>query len=204
MSTDAQLLDAWRTGDASGGEALVRKHFVSVYRFFRNKIDGDLDDLVQTTFARCMERREKIDDDQFRPYLFGVARNVLREHYRERNRRREVDLGSESVADLGASPSAVVADKQEHRLLLAALRSIPLDEQIALELVYWESMTGRELATVMGVPEGTARTRLRAARLSLEAALSHLARTPSELKSTLDNLERWSTSIRASLAAGAM
>ena len=203
MSTDAQLLDAWRDGDASGGEALVSKHFVSVYRFFRNKVDGDLDDLVQATFARCMERRDSIEDDRFRAYLFAVARNVLREYYRARTRDREIDLGSASVADLGASPSGILADKQEHRLLLAALRSIPLDEQIALELVYWESMTGRELATALGVPEGTARTRLRAAKLSLEAAMAQLARSPAELKSTLDNLERWSTSVRDSLVANA-
>ena len=203
MGTDAELLEAWRSGDAALGEALVRRHFLSVYRFFRNKVDEDLDDLVQATFARCVERRDAIDERGFRGYLFGVARNVLREHFRQRARVREVDLGTSSVVDLGASPSAVAADKEEHRLLLAALRTIPLDEQIALELVYWESMTGRELAAVMGVPEGTARTRLRAARLSLEASLARLARSPIQVKSTLDNLERWSTSIRDCLAAGA-
>lgn len=203
MATDAELLEAWRDGDTAAGEALVQSNFESIYRFFRNKVDGDLDDLVQATFARCVERRDEAKIREFRPYLFGVARNVLREHYRKRTR-AEVDLGSASVADLGASPSTFVARKQDHRLLLEALRQIPLDDQIALELVYWESMTGRELAAVMGVPEGTARTRLRSARLSLEAALSRIARSPEALKSTLDNLERWSASIREALASGAL
>jgi len=198
---DGILLDAWREGDAESGNELVRRHFVSIYRFFRNKVDGDLDDLVQATFTRCVERRDKVVDDGFRPYLFGVARNVLREHYRERARERKLDLENGSVADFGASPSQLAVERQDHRLLLAGLRQIPLDDQIILELFYWESMTGRELATVLDVPEGTARTRLRSARQSLEAALAGLTRSAHLLQSTLDNLEKWSASIREALAA---
>lgn len=181
----------------------MSRHFVAIYRFFRNKIDGDLDDLVQSTFERCIERRDAIEDGGFRPYLFGIARNVLREHYRGRASNREAGLGTRSAIDLGASPSSVIAEREDHRLLLLALRQIPLDEQVALELVYWESMTGRELAAVLGVPEGTARTRLRSAKQSLEAALASLARSDAALHSTLDNLERWSAAIRETLAADA-
>jgi RNA polymerase sigma-70 factor (ECF subfamily) len=201
--TEVERLAAWRNGDAAAGEALVEANFESVYRFFRNKVDGDLDDLVQATFTRCLERRDDAEIRAFRPYLFGVARNVLREHYRRRAR-ADTDLGNKSVADLGASPSTLVSQKRDHRMLLEALRQIPLDEQVVLELFYWESMTGRELAEVLGVPEGTARTRLRSARMSLEAALARIVRSPDALKTTLDNLERWSASIREALAAGAL
>lgn len=62
--------------------------------------------------------------------------------------------------------------------------------------MYWENLTGREIAQVMGVPEGTARTRLRSARLSLEATLASLARSPQMLEATRDNLEQWSAAIR--------
>lgn len=201
--TEVERLAAWRNGDVAAGEALVEANFESVYRFFRNKVDGDLDDLVQATFTRCLERRDDAEIRAFRPYLFGVARNVLREHYRRRAR-ADTDLGNKSVADLGASPSTLVSQKRDHRMLLEALRQIPLDEQVVLELFYWESMTGRELAEVLGVPEGTARTRLRSARMSLEAALARIVRSPDALKTTLDNLERWSASIREALAAGAL
>ncbi|MEM6989675.1 MAG: sigma-70 family RNA polymerase sigma factor [Myxococcota bacterium] len=204
MADDAELLDAWRDGDAGAGEELVRRHFVSVYRFFRNKVSGDLDDLVQATFARCVERVEKVADTGFRAYMFGVARNVLREHYRKVARNREVDLETASVADHGMTPSRMLAEREDHRLLLAALREIPIDEQVILELIYWESMTGKELAAVLDVPEGTARTRLRSARQSLEAALARLARSPEVLQSTLDNLDKWSAAIRKSLAAGVL
>ena len=197
---DAELLEAWRAGDTASGNKLFHRHIAAVYRFFRTKVAGDLDDLVQMTFMRCANSRDDIREAQrFRPYLFAVARNVLREYYRERGRGREVELGSASVADLADTPSALLVQDEEQRVLVAALRQIPLDEQIALELFYWEKLTAKDLAKVLGVAVGTAKTRLRAARLSLEAKIATLARDPALLQSTLDNLERWSASIRAYL-----
>ncbi|MEM6295481.1 MAG: hypothetical protein AAGA54_29675 [Myxococcota bacterium] len=70
------------------------------------------------------------------------------------------------------------------------------------ELFYWEPMIGREIAEVLEVPEGTARLRMRSAGMALEAALARLVRSTDVLTTKLDNLERWSASIRVSLAAG--
>ena len=204
MNSDEALLAAWREGDARAGNQLVKQHFVAVYRFFRNKVDGDLDELVQTTFSRLTKGVERIEGGAFRAYLFGVARNVLREHYRARAQHRDaIDFEAQSVADLGTTPTGALARKEDHRLLLAALRTIPIEDQVALELVYWEGMKGRELAAVMEVPEGTARSRLRSAKLSLEAALAQLARSPESLASTQDNLERWTAAIRDYLGEAA-
>lgn len=107
VATDAELLAAWRVGDNDAGNALVKRHFAAVYRFFRNKIDGDLDELVQATFVRCTDRVDAIvSNEHFRGFLFGIARNVLKEHFREKVRRREsIDFHITSVADLGTSPT---------------------------------------------------------------------------------------------------
>lgn len=199
METDTELLAAWRAGDDASGNRLVKRHFTAVYRFFRNKVDGDLDELVQATFTRMTSGADRIEPGAFRGFLFGIAHNVLKENYRARARAKQrgaVDFEVRSAVDLGTSPTGALARKQSHRLLLAGLRSIPLQEQIALELVYWEGMTGKEVGQVLGVPEGTARTRLRSARLSLEAALARLARSPDALASTRDNLDRWTAAIR--------
>ena len=75
---DTELLEAWRRGDREAGNLLVERYFVPVYRFFRNKVTGDLDDLVQNTFLRCSQAKDDIrQHSSFRPYLFRVARNVL-------------------------------------------------------------------------------------------------------------------------------
>ncbi len=198
MKSDIELLDAWRDGDKSAGNDLFNRHFDSICRFFANKVSADVDDLIQRTFLACMEGRDRFRGEaSFRAYLFGVARNVLRRHYRDKRYRGErFDALEVSVADMGPGPSMLVADKQEQQLLLHALRRLPLDHQITLELYYWESMSGSELAEVLAVPEGTVRGRIRRAKQLLETALSELATSSEHLESTMANLEGWARSLR--------
>ena len=201
VEDEVELLDAWRGGDLNAGNTLFERHYRAIYRFFHGRVSGELDDLVQTTFARCAASKDRLDGGgTFRGYAYAVARNVLREHYRAQQGAREIDFGSQSVTDLGATPTALIAQQQEQRLLLEALRTIALDHQIALELSYWEGLSSRDLAGVLDVPVGTAKTRLRAARKALEARITELAASPEQLASTLGDLERWSAALRDHMA----
>ena len=87
--------------------------------------------------------------------------------------------------------------RREQQLLLAALRQIPLDSQVVLEMTYWEQMTARAIGEVLGETEAAIRGRLRKAKLELRGAVEALARTPEELRSTLDGLERWADGLRS-------
>ena len=89
-----------------------------------------------------------------------------------------------------------MAKRREERLLLEALRSIPLDHQIALELYYWQEMTAAELAAVLDIPEGTIRSRLRRAKHLLEEQLAELAQSPDLLETTMANLDEWARNLR--------
>ena len=202
MSSDYDLLVQWRAGDGAAGNALFDRHVGAIYRFFRTKVAGELDDLVQATFEASLQSESKFRSDApFRAFLYGIARNVLRSHYRKLTRRREVpDFSVESVADFDDSPSQVIAERREHRVLLEALRRIPLDLQIVIELHYWERLPGSEIATVLDAPEGTIRTRLRRARQLLEQRVREIAESPEVLESTVDNLERWAASLREDVA----
>lgn len=199
MATDLELLEAWRSGDRSAGSQLFERHFDSICRFFANKIQSDVDDLVQRTFQACVEGKERFrGQSSFRTYLFGVAHNVLRSHLRKRRREGErFDFGLTSVFDLGLSPTTLLAQAKEQQLTLQALRRIPLDHQIVLELYYWEDMTAAELAEVLEIPEGTVRGRIRRAKQLLEEQLSLLAENDVDLESTMSNLDSWAKSLRA-------
>ena len=85
---------------------------------------------------------------------------------------------------------------REQQLLLTALRNIPIDSQVVLEMTYWEQMAGKAIAEVLGESEAVIRGRLRKAKLELRGAIEALARTPDELSSTLDGLERWVGALR--------
>ena len=133
----------------------------------------------------------------FRTYLFAIARNQMFMHFRKRmTRDRVLEFTTVSVADLGASPGSIAAAKQEQVLLLRALRRLPVDFQIAVELYYWEQLSTAELAGVLDIPEGTVRSRLTRARERLAKLVQELAESPEQAQSTLGNFDDWLQQLR--------
>lgn len=199
--SDGTLVDAWKTGDARAGEVLFERYYPSVARFFFNKTDeASAQDLIQRTFLACIEGLQRLQaSDNFRGYLFGVAYRSLCKHYERQARERgQLNVSDMSVADLAArTPTQVFAEREEQRLLLQALRAIPLEYQVLLELLYWEKMIVADIAVAMQIPLGTAKTRVRRGRQLLEEAMHALSDSPELKRSTLDNLERWAAEIKS-------
>ncbi|MEM6993585.1 MAG: sigma-70 family RNA polymerase sigma factor, partial [Myxococcota bacterium] len=167
MAEDLELFEAWADGDSRAGSQLFDRHGTSILAFFRNKVgDTAAEDLVQETFLACLRARESFRGDaSFRTYLFRAARNRLINYFtRDRPRQEAVDFGVTSIADLGGSPSSVLAQAEQHQLLVRSLVRLPLELQIAVELHYFEKMTTAEVGQVLEIPTGTVRSRLRRAR----------------------------------------
>jgi RNA polymerase sigma factor (sigma-70 family) len=201
VRSDSELLEQWRAGSRQAGNELFQRYFEAVRRFFVNKVRPDvLGDVVQTTFERVSKGRDRFEGrSSFRTYLFAVAHNVLREHYRDKYRKVNADIDEQSVLDLGAGPSTMLSAHREQRVLLEGLRRLPLESQVLLELYYWEKLTGPQLGEVLGVPENTARSRLRRAKLLLEQAIVQVAGSPEVLESTTMDLDRWAAEVPASM-----
>lgn len=204
VGDDVVLLEAWCRGDKAAGAALFERHYPSIARFFQNKVnEAAQEDLIQETFAACLTSASRFRREaSFRTYLFGIAHNVLMDHVRRLGRRNarlapETDLEETPAESLGLSPVASAMHHQEQRLLLEGLRRIPLIHQTTLELHYWEELTAAEIGEVLGIPLGTAKTRLRNGRAYLEDQLRQLASSPETLQSTLDDLDRWARRVRA-------
>lgn len=200
--SDFELLEAWRNEDEAAGRELFARYFDSVYRFFRNKVDEAAEDLTQQTFMGLVQSRDRFRGDaSFRTYLFMIARKRLYSYLRQRDRRGDaVEFGSASIADLGlVSPSRAVAVRQEQQLLLQALRRLPVDMQLALELFYWEELTVTEISAVLETPVGTVKSRLQRARTRLDAVIAELSESEALLRSTMDNFEMWAKDLQARL-----
>lgn len=198
--SDRALLDAWRGGDRRAGSVLFLRHYDLVNRFFRSKANAsDVPDLIQSTFVACVEGQERYAGaGSFKSWLLGIAFRLLCHHYRSKRRTSaRIDLGSVSAADLAPSPSEVIKARQDERLMLAALRRIPVEHQTLLELVFWEDFTAAEAAEVLGMPLGTAKSRIRRARQLLREQLEAQADSPAALASTLTRLDDWARDVRA-------
>lgn len=203
---DFALLDAWCQGDRSAGGALVERHYSSVARFFRNKVSEAMqEDLIQETFLACTKSAAQFRGQaQFRTFLWGIARNVLASYLRRQGRSRarlgwEADLEQAQAVSFEPSPVATAARHEEQHLLLEALRRIPPPLQIVLGLHYWEDLSVAEIGVVLGVPLGTAKTRLRTGRAYLEDRLRDLAHSPEALPNYPGGLDAWARRMRAQI-----
>ena len=197
---ETALLEAWRSGDARAGDALFQHHFESVYRFFCNKAPDDAEDLCQRTFMALVEGRDRFRGEaKVRTYLLRTARYILLNHYRDRKPGVSLDTSIITIAALSPSASSVVVHRQEHRILLEALRNIPLDLQIVMELSFWEGLSGAQIADILELPEGTVRSRQRRAREQLLGMLDGLSRRTEPLQSTMTDLDSWASGIRERL-----
>ena len=83
--------------------------------------------------------------------------------------------------------------------MLRAMEMLPTDLRIALELYYWEEMEGKAIAEVLGIPDGTARSRIRLGKERLRKALAEVHESEAKLHETLSHLDDWVRELRAQL-----
>jgi RNA polymerase sigma factor (sigma-70 family) len=190
---DLELLERWRAGDRPAGQDLFGRHFRELYRFFENKVGGDADELVQRTFLACVSARSQFRyQSTFRTYLFTIARHELYDYLSQQAhaRGRHVDFEVTSIADLATSPSDRLARQEQINELRLALRRLPAEQQLLLELHYWHQLAPDALSEVFGAAPGAIRVRLLRARRALRDLLTPEARQSLASSAASDDLSR--------------
>lgn len=166
----------------------------SVQRFFRNKVPWSAAiDLSQRTAEACVRSRDSIEC--YRKYVLGCAVLLLKDYLRAeaRKQRRLPDLETLTVEQTVGTPEEWMGAKQNKRVLLRALRRLPLPKQLVIELRFWEQLSDRDIAGVLGWPTGTVKTRISGAMKDLRAEMTRLEASQEELRSTMDSLEQWAS-----------
>ena len=171
-------------------------------RFLRTKVaDQEREELLQEVFASCLAPDVELRDSSFRAYILRAAKNRVINFYIARHRRRaRFDPMTQSAVDLCPSPSAELSRRQQERVLLKGLRSLPLELQMVLELYYWEDFNTAQLADVLEIPQGTVKTRLFRARGLLREVLERSEHDRELLESTIQGIDDWAKALRDSLA----
>lgn len=136
---------------------------------------ADAADVVAETYLVAWRRLDDVPaGDEARPWLFGVARRVLANHYRGERRRHALadrlrDALHESVPVAAPGPNA-----HEPSLVERAVERLGDDDRELLRLVAWEELAREEIAVAMGLSRATVRVRLHRARARLREAMAHL------------------------------
>ncbi|HEY0637821.1 MAG TPA: sigma-70 family RNA polymerase sigma factor [Pseudonocardiaceae bacterium] len=145
--TDEQLLR--RLHDDHAG---VLYAFVSRYTDDRQLVE----DVVQETLLRAWQRLEHLDTDDPRSYLFTVARNVLTDGWRARQR-RPVEVDAEHTPPV---PVPDQTDRTLDSMLVAeALHRLSAEHRSVVELLYFHGRSVADSAQVLGIAEGTVKSR---------------------------------------------
>jgi RNA polymerase sigma factor (sigma-70 family) len=154
------------------------RHAAHIQRYLARRLGRQVaDDLVAETFLVAFGKRSRYDRarSDARPWLYGIATNLVRQHQREevREYRLRAAVGPEPDQDGHADRvAAQVTAAAMHRMLAAALAALTEGDRDVLVLIAWESLTYEEVAEALGIPVGTVRSRLNRARRQVRAALT--------------------------------
>ena len=133
-----------------------------------------VDDAVADVFAIAWRRWDKVPtDDGALPYLYGVARNVVRNHQRAARRHARLATRARSVAAVGTQtgPEAQVVVRQEERIVLEAMEQLRPADQELLRLRAWEELSRHDIAATLDISPGAVDMRLNRAMKRMATAL---------------------------------
>lgn len=167
--TDEQLLGWSKAGDTAAFVEIFWRHGSAVHAYLARRTGRqDADDLLSEVWLRAFKGRAGYDRRcrDARPWLYGIARNVLRAHWRETA--RPLAFAEEGAAlDPWSDTDRRLDAAAQVEMLRPTLALLSEDEREVLLLVVWEQLAPAEVAMTLGIPQGTARSRLHRALSAL-------------------------------------
>lgn len=156
--------------------AIFDRHFDVVHAYLQRRIGRDLaDELAAETFLIAFDSRARYDVSRpdARPWLFGIATNLLHRHHRQelRQLRAYARSAADPILDAFDGVDARVDASSVRRELVDALTQVPAEELDALLLFAWADFSYAEIGQALEIPIGTVRSRLSRARVRIRAAL---------------------------------
>ena len=174
---DAELIERARNGDVMAYEELIRMYQdVALRTAATFAPDGDADDAAQEAFVKAYQALDRFrTGSPFRPWLLRIVANEARNRRRSAGRRAGLALRSAEDRRPGeAAPSpesAILADEQR-RWLHAAVETLRPDDRDVIAARFFLELNEAETADLLGVPRGTAKSRLARALARLREALA--------------------------------
>jgi RNA polymerase sigma-70 factor, ECF subfamily len=187
-ATDEELMTRFQGGDRSALAFLVRRHETRLYNFAARLLGSGpmAEEVVQDTFMRVVQRAAEFKHAaRFSTWLYSIARNLCIDQMRRRALRRHpsLDEGERAGEGDGTSLAERTPDRRTHgeraaadfeirERVLAALEAMPTEQREVFLMRELASLPFKDIAEMVGVPENTAKSRMRYALERLQAALS--------------------------------
>ncbi|MFE9751593.1 RNA polymerase sigma factor [Saccharothrix saharensis] len=185
--TDAEIIERSRH-EPDAFAAIFDRHAPHIRRYLARRLgDQVADDLVAETFLAAFDKRRRYDRSRpdARPWLYGIATNLVGRHRRQEARRYRAVPADTSDLDHAERVAAEVTAHAARSLLVGALGGLSAEDRDVLLLVAWEQLAYEEVAAALAIPVGTVRSRLHRARRKVKQALG--GQNPTEVEELLNN-----------------
>jgi RNA polymerase sigma factor (sigma-70 family) len=175
---DAAVIESsWREPERFA--VLFDRHAPYIYRYLARRAGRQVaDDLVAETFLAAFAKRDRYDlsHPDARPWLYGIATNLVSQHRRDEARQYKITQAAAAAEpQVPGHADRVAADvtAQAMRTLLeGALAALAAGDRDVLLLIAWEQLTYQEVSQALGIPVGTVQSRLHRARTKVRQILA--------------------------------
>lgn len=187
--TDEQAMERVRAGDDHEAFAELVRRWEGPIRGLCERMTGDerfAEDLAQEAFVRVFAARDAFEAGagrKFSTWLWRIALNLCHNERRRRGVRGEQPLGDEAddgplLRSYEPGPDEQLMEQEQAALVRAALQSLPATHRAVVVLREYEGLKLREIAEVLDIPEGTAKSRLADALTQLSRRLKPILEEP--------------------------
>jgi len=181
LSIDQALIEQLRRGDRAAFAAVIERHQRAVYGYLRARLlqATDADDMTQEVFLRFYLAQARFDSNALvRPWLLGIARNLLREHVKGLKRRKEVTWTELCLELESVMPTDVLQDDDEDILhhLPRCLEELGPSAREAIDLQYRGERKLADIGRQLHRSEGAVKLLLHRARQALKSCLEQRKR----------------------------
>jgi len=206
---DEDLMRALASGSAAALRPLYARHAPLVFGLAAQSLDRPAaEEIVQDVFLAVWRNAERFDPSRgpLRPWLLQIAHHRILNELRRRSRRPLVDADPDgeridALADPDPGPSAAVWREYRQSAVRAALELLPPAQRQALGLAFFDDLTHEQVADVLQLRLGTAKTRIRAGLMKLrEHLLPLVAILALVLLGTVVTLARRHDAVQTTLA----
>jgi len=178
---DGELVQRWQSGDEGAFEDLVRRHERRVFRLLLRMLGSreEAEDVTQEAFLSLHRHGHRFRREaRFSTFVYRVAANAAlnrrRTLGRSRNRMNEFRVRQQAGMNLPPTPrnpEDAAAGSEDQVRVQEALLELPPDLRVAVLLYDIEGQSYQEVARVLGIPEGTVKSRIHRARSALRESL---------------------------------
>ena len=163
-----------RAGDREAFGRLIDRYQRSVYGYLRVRLrqPTDAEDMTQEVFLRCYEARARFDESALiKPWLLGIARNLLREHVRKYRRRQEVGWSVLCLELETIDPPDMLSTDDHEAWLVQCLTELGPSAREAIDWHYRQERRLADIAMAQHRSEGAVKLLLHRARQALRDCL---------------------------------